>query len=102
MLGNEQLVCASFAQHVQPDQYGRDDHRVRPIYPDRLYWMETLDRLPTLLGKAHITANVPGGAARFNTMYDVAFRQVLVIQIHRRLHKNPSLLERIERTPWQP
>jgi hypothetical protein len=35
-------------------------------------------------------------------MYDVAFRQVLVIQTHRRLRKNPSLLERIERMPRQP
>ena len=39
MLGNEQLVCESFAEHVQPDQYGRDDNRVRPIYPYRLNWM---------------------------------------------------------------
>src|ERR1039458_8174473 len=61
--------------------------------------MEVLDRLPVCLGKGYVATQVSSSAARLQPTHNIAFRQVLVFQAHRRMGEDASFFQHAQRLP---
>jgi hypothetical protein len=98
---DQQFVCPSFGQHVQPQQCRCDNNRVRPIHANRLHRVQTFDRLPTFLGEFQAATNVTNRTARLNAAHLVPLCDVLVVKTNRGLCENPALSQDTQRAPRQ-
>jgi len=99
MLRYQQFVGSFLAQHLDSHQHWRNHNRMKSVHADRFDRMQIFDRLTIFLGEGHVSPKVSNRPARPHSAYHIAFRQVLVFQTYRGLHKDSSFFQHPQRLP---
>jgi hypothetical protein len=77
MPGDGQLIGSTDAEHIDPYEFRSDDHRMPAISGDRIERLEPGQGPAFLVEIGTIASHIGHGPARFRTMQDVAFSQML-------------------------
>jgi hypothetical protein len=77
---NEQLIGAAGAKQLDPYEGRCYYHRVNSIDSDGINWMKIWDRLTIGTAERDVAAQIPDRTARFNSPYDIASCQLLILE----------------------
>src|SRR5271165_6917558 len=102
MLGNQQFVCPTLAQHFDSHQHRRHYDGMHTIHSNCLHWMQALDGLAIFLGEGDVSPEVSDRPTRLQSTHHIAFCQMLVFQADSRMGKDPSFFQHPQPRPGEP
>jgi hypothetical protein len=88
-------------QHFKPNEMVRQVDRVSPVHANRIESLQPRQRTAIGRYESASTADVRNRPAGFNAAENVPDCQMLMFERHRRLAKDPSLVQRIQHRAWK-